>query len=240
MKNILKLSVLLAATALTSGALAGGPAPVVIPAGSSTGPVPATPGTGLAANLWRPSATGNLATNVAFTQNNPANASFTATSVNYPRVGNIVAVGDTLANFLGNDAASVVGLDPTTTSAGPNIIRFTGFIAFSSPGTFAIGVGSDDGFDLRIGNTDVGRFDGERGFGFTYSNIEVSQAGLYPIELFYWANGAGESGVELAWDVNDNATFDPEIVPTASLYIPAPSAASALALAGLLAARRRR
>ena len=233
------LSTAIVALAAAS-ALAGTTPTVFIPAASSVGPVTGTPGTGLPGQIWLPLSTGNLAANLTYAASNTANATFLASSVDYPRDGQNSNVGDPLSSFLGNDAASVVGINPATTPSGPLLIRLAGMLAFSVTGTFTIGVGSDDGFDLRLGDTNVSRFDGDRPFTYTYASINITQPGLYPIDLFYWANNSTFSGLELVWDIDDNAAFDPITVPTANLYIPAPSAAGALALVGLVATRRRR
>lgn len=202
-------------------------------------PLPGGPGTGLDGSIWFAGVT-NTTDAFSVTQGGPANAMFVASLLDYPRGGQTsLPASGTLADFLGNDAASVVGVDPTQRGSVANIFVFAGFIAVRSAGTYTLGVGSDDGFRLAVGGTAVSEQPGDRGFAYTNQQVSFSAPGLYPVNILYYANSAVESGLEFRWTVPDSTGFD--LVPTASLYqVPAPGTVALGALVAAVALRRRR
>jgi len=82
----------------------------------------------------------------------PADASFTATTLNYPLdagTGNLDVINDaTLAEYLGPDAASLSGGGDTFMPG--SVFRYTGFITLEA-GTRVLRMRSDDGSELRLG-----------------------------------------------------------------------------------------
>lgn len=219
--------------------VAGSASAVIIPAATSAGPVPAAPGDGLNGTIWLSGYQGSsLVSNLAYTLATPPSGTFRSTVVDYPLVGDFVQVGDPLANLLGADAASIVGFDPAAQNSSGHLYLFRGFLAVAQAGTVRLGVGSDDGFAFAISNIEVASFDGERGFAYTFGDATFEAAGLYPINIFFYSNFAGESGVTFA---EQFITGTIQTVDGSRLYtVPGPAAATLGALGGLLAARRRR
>lgn len=222
------------ATVLLSACAGIASAQAIIPAAARVGDIPGFAGNGLKGEIWTSSVS-----SIAGTRNimgaNPANATFQATNINYLND----LIGTPLSTWLGADAASLSGISGDTAISALSI-RLTGYIAIANAGTLRFNVESDDGMELKIGGESVTSYDGDRGFGGSPASAEFSEAGLYQIELIYWANGAGSSGLKFSWNAADPGNLD--VVPEASLYsvIPAPSAIGVLGMAGLVAARRRR
>jgi len=79
-----------------------------------------------------------------------------------------------------------------------------------------LGVGSDDGFYLLVGTNFLGSA-GDRGFTYSWMDVSFQDEGLYPITLLYAANAAGQSGLELSWQVGTNAATP--IIPQSALYV---------------------
>jgi hypothetical protein len=223
-------------------AVALGGARVLVPGESRVGPVPAVPGDGLDTAVWH-YGVNNINSAVAHGTTNPADASFRATHVDYPNGGDNIVSGDvSLLQFLGADAASYAG--PVDGVLG-EIFHFTGFLAVPAARvTHTFAVGSDDGMRLLIGGVNVLEQGGDRPFNFTIADVQFELEGLYPIELWYYANLQGESGVELYSSIPggpDSGTpfFGGSVIPVASLYrIPEPVSSGLFALAVLLARRR--
>lgn len=227
LRSVSLVSVLLSACASIASAQA------IIPAGARVGDIPGFAGNGLKGEIWTSSVSSIAGTRNIM--NGASNATFQATNINYFNNG----VGTALSDWLGADAASLSGISGSTT-IGSLSIRLTGYIAIAEAGTLRFNVESDDGMELKIGGESVTSYDGDRGFGGSPASAEFSEAGLYQIELIYWANDQGSSGLKFSWNAADPGTLD--VVPQASLYsvIPAPSALGVLGMAGLVAARRRR
>lgn len=225
--------------------VAAASAQVTIPASASIGPVPGVPGDGLNGDIWSsysPSIVGSEAIIAA----GPSAGQFCSTLVDYPRGAEIVLNVDApLSEFLGSDADTLMGLQPTVNTAATTWL-FTGFIAIANPGELTFGLLSDDGFRLRIAGETVTSFDGDRGPGFSFGAATFESAGLYPIELLYWANEVGISGVQLDWSgpstINYGNSGLAGLVPTEVLYkVPGPGSAAVAAVACMtLMVRRRR
>lgn len=234
-------SAILVATAVASSAFAQ----VSIPASSSIGPVPGFAGDGLSGNVWRGSP-GSIANALAVINGGPADGSFHSTLIDYPNGASTVVTGGTFGDFLGADAGSLTGTVLASDSPYSLIFRFTGYIAISAGGRYTFGVGSDDGFTLSIGGVEVTNLNGDRGFGFSTGQADFTDAGLYPVDLVYWANGIGQSGVEFVSSIAGGPDYGNSglagIVPTGVLYtvIPTPASAGLLMVAAGLSARRRR
>ena len=166
---------------------------------------------------------------VAFADANEADATFGVTAIDYPRgdLGSLTSAPTTLAEFLGDDAASLMG-DGTVTLE-QSVFVFTGQIRLDgTEDTFT--VGSDDGFRLSIGGQLISENVDPRGFEFTDATPGLS-AGLYAFTLVYFENQVF-TGVEFR--------VDGELV-LAEAAIPLPAGAVLLltGLGGLAAARRR-
>lgn len=142
--------------------------------------------------------------------------------VDFPHPNASVGVGGQFEVFFADTTVppeSVRGL-----AAANFILRTQPFLAVSraldlDPATPAIeiqlGVGSDDGFDLRIGEAQLGSA-GDRGFTYTWMAVAFADEGLYPLSLLFAANAVGSSGLEFSW--RTALTPGGEIIPQSALY----------------------
>lgn len=221
-----------AIVALSAGAaLATGPA---IPANQAQ-PTPAGSGSGLHARVWRDANVANIGAAVTYTGANASVGTFTSTGIDYPGSGDTVSVNTNLSTALGGDFASYVGSSPG--SFRRIIMKFTGFIRIPEAGKYSFWVGSDDGFRLSIGGVQLGSVT-RSSFDWTFMQPTFSASGIYPIELYYYANNTKASGIAFEWQTP--SADDKGIVRAKDLFVPSPSAAALLGLGGLLATRRRR
>lgn len=221
-----------AITALSAGtALASGTA---IPANQAR-PYVAADGNGLSARVWRDASVSSIGAAVTYTGANAPIGTFTSTGVDYPGSGDTVAVTTPLSTALGGDWASYVGGSPG--SFRRIIMKFTGFIRVAEIGKYSFWVGSDDGFRLSIGGVQLGSVT-RTSFDWTFMQASFPAVGLYPIELYYYANNTKASGVTLEWQTPEAS--DKGVITSKDLFVPTPGAAGLLAGLGLLAARRRR
>lgn len=101
----------------------------------------------------------------------------------------------TVAEFLGEDASSIVG--DGSLEMGPSVLTLTGYI-YIPPGTHSITVISDDGFELEIGGVDFSEFEGSRTVGET-TRIADFDGGLYQLDMLYF-DAAGGMALALAID----------------------------------------
>ena len=166
---------------------------------------------------------------IAFADANAADATFDVTAIDYPRgdLGSLTSATTTLAAFLGDDAASLVGDGSATLEQ--SVFVFSGQIRLDgTEETFT--VGSDDGFRLLIGGQLISENVPPRGFEFTNATPGLA-AGLYTFTLVYFENQVF-TGVEFRVDGD---------VVMAGAPVPLPAGAVLLltGIGGLAAARRR-
>jgi hypothetical protein len=208
---------------------------VNIPSGSAVGPPPVAVGTGLFGKIYDV-AVNDLAGALNGSTGTP-DATFIASSIDYPNGVDDIAVGALpMDDFLGSDAATLVGNPPTSFGA---VFVLSGFIAIDRAETVGFAVGSDDGFRLTIGGVVVSEFSAERSFSFSFGEATFEEDGLYPIDLVYFANDQGESGIEFfstipGGRVIDNPAGDYSLVPTNVLYVPEASPTVLLGVVGAL------
>lgn len=110
-------------------------------------------------------------------------ATFTGTEIAY-------SGGGTIGQFLGDDATGAAG--DVAASANTFAVKLSGFV-YLEAGTHTFDVATDDGFRLKVGDDTVTQFDGNRGTRTSSGDIEITEPGLYPIEIVYWENGGGQT-----------------------------------------------
>lgn len=156
-------------------------------------------------------------------------ATFLSTAIDYPNGNqNVQRSNLTLAQFLGGDAASIVGNG--TAAITTSVFRFTGLVNLV-PGTQNFALGSDDGFRLTLNNTVVTEQNTPRGFRFTTIDSDVG-SGIVPFELIFYEN-FGNTGVEF---FIDNVLAVPAPVPLPATL---PLGLAALSVFGFMGWRRR-
>jgi hypothetical protein len=180
------------------------------------------------------------------------NFTFMGTNLNYTdnlNGGNNPA-HTTINEFLAPNGG-MVSNGAGTRAFGQTVYKFSGFISIKDPGQYDFDVLSDDGFELRIGGQTVSKFESDRGPGVTGGWANFAMAGTYSFELLYWNNN-GPGNLAVTWNRPNGlgaalpgagtiSGMSGKVVPVSVLAkIPAPSAAATLALAGMVAARRRR
>ena len=111
---------------------------------------------------------------------------------------NFVYLGNDLTpvlSWLGSDAASFVG---TPDNLDDGAFRFRGFINRPTAGVLNIGVNTDDGARITINGIDVIANDGSHGDQAADADVNFLAAGLYPIEITYfagdWTSDGGHNG----------------------------------------------
>lgn len=216
---------------------------VDVPLSSRFGDVPGTPGTGLAASVWHSAVNSVTGADGVIAATPPPNATFLATYIDYPNGGGDTVGAGNVTDFIGVDAATYVGTDDDQFG---EIYQFTGYIAIAGAGSYTFGVGSDDGFRLRIGGVNVTLNDGDRGFGFSVGSATFEAGGLYPIELLYYSNSVGQSGVEFCSSIAGGPDSGVPggsglsgITPFQVLYpVPEPASLALLVLAAAVSRRR--
>nr|WP_324259575.1 retention module-containing protein [Cellvibrio fontiphilus] len=119
----------------------------------------------------------------------PADATFTATTLNYnpgSAFNNNLGNGTNLQAFLGSDAASLSN-DPATTSDA--IIRMSGFVELAA-GTYNFRVLSDDGYQIKIDGVTVAEVASNQSAATRiHPSFTLSTSGLHTIEIVYWDQG---------------------------------------------------
>jgi hypothetical protein len=202
---------------------------IVIASSAKVAPSPALPGEGLNGEFWDTLNTRNLTSAQNTIAGGVPDATFLASSVDYPNgLRNLFVDNRTLEDFLGVDGASLSGAQNTPLRG--SVFRLSGFISIldefdsnADPSAIDVtfSVRSDDGFQLNIGGETVAQFTGLRPFGNTSGVASFAQPGLYPIELIYFENRIA-AGVEFA----SSFSQEPDgIVPTDILYTQVPSQA---------------
>lgn len=237
------LAILLIAAAAPSAPRFAG-ADVIIPQSGLAGPVPAAPGSGLAARMWN-GLFSSITAAEAFASSHSPDGHFHASTIDYPR-GDLDALANpaTHAQFVGSDFASSDA--PAAANAHNMVYLFEGFIAIPAAGDVLFTVGSSDGLRLAIAGVDVLKYEQPNGYYFRNEIAHFSAPGLYPLTLAYFSDWDGVTGVELHSSLPGGsgapAIGTTGVVNQALLYtsVPAPGAAL-LALAPFaLGARRRR
>jgi hypothetical protein len=179
-----------------------------------------------------------------------ANFTFMGTNLNYTSdlAGGNNPSHTTINDFLAPNGG-MVSNGAGTREFNQTVYKFSGFISIKDPGQYDFDVLSDDGYELRIGGQTVSKQETDRAPAVTRGWANFSMSGTYAFELLYWNNN-GPGNLAVTWNRADGGALPGagtingmvgQIVPVSVLAkIPTPSAAAGLALAGLVAARRRR
>ncbi|MEM6637647.1 MAG: LamG-like jellyroll fold domain-containing protein [Pseudomonadota bacterium] len=160
-------------------------------------------GTGLAGKVYAPgTAIHDIDDLEALASSGDPELLFTATQMSYGGKKS----STTVAEFLGEDAASIVG-DGDAYEMGPSGLILNGYI-YIPPGVHQIEVVSDDGFELNIGGVPYSDFQGKRPAESTAKTAEF-EGGLYQIDLSYF-DASGSMSLMLMIDglpVDESALY---------------------------------
>lgn len=151
---------------------------------------------GFQASFWDASGwLGNIAGAESVIASRAADATFIASTIDYPNAGGSIVDSTTLSSFLGADAGSLSGFGGSDLTH--SVFEFTGLVDLAA-GAHTLTVGSDDGFALWINGDLVSSYDGNRSFGTTSASW-ISTGAPASIRLIYWEND-GYTGVEFLAD----------------------------------------
>lgn len=131
-------------------------------------------------------------------------ATFTATSICYPNCNssnNYVSDSTSLTSFLGSGATNLSASAANVTSLANHALDLTGYITFSSAGTYSFSTGSDDGSMLYIDGQLVVNNDGLHSYATASGSVSLA-AGEHTIRVLQFENG-GDTG--LAAMINGSA-----------------------------------
>ncbi|MCB1956715.1 MAG: hypothetical protein KDG55_13625 [Rhodocyclaceae bacterium] len=195
----------------------------------------AQPPAGFVGEFWDVASVSNLDAALDVMGRLAPTATFVASALDYPGgAASIVSDATRLDAFLGLDAATLSGAGERGLEG--SIFRFSGMIDLGA-GVHEFAVGSDDGFQLRIGGDVVGVFADQRAFATTVFSASLAD-GPQPFELVYFEN-FGVTGVDLRID---GALADRAILAVSPVPEPVqlPLYLAGLAILGRSARRRQR
>lgn len=165
-------------------------------------------------------------------------ATFTATSVCFPSCDNAIGDGSTLADFLGTSATNISANSITDLSA--HAVVLTGYIYAPSAGSYSFTLGSDDGSEVWINNSQVLDNDGDHGFSTVTNNAVSLSQGLNAIKVLQFEDN-GVTGLTLL--EGGSALQTANLYPVSAVPLPAALpllGAGVAGLAGIGWGRRRR
>lgn len=155
---------------------------------------------GLNGSLWSDPAIApvdSLAAARAYIGANAADATFMASTVDYPNgPTNVASTSNTIAAALGVDAASLSPASVGSNSVLNTIVQFTGYLVIDAPITLDFALGSDDGSELIIQGVQVINNDGIHPFSSPLVSVEFTQAGLYEVEILFFESQVTGWGLE--------------------------------------------
>jgi hypothetical protein len=145
-----------------------------------------------------------------FIADKTADATFTATKIDYYMSGGDLGKGNNLQTFIGADA-STLSNDPSDTSDA--IIRFTGQVLISS-GTYNFKVTGDDGYRIVLDGKVVAEYDGiQSPTTREHASFSIDSDGLHDIEILYWDQaGVAKLKVEIKEEGGQYTTLDDNVM----------------------------
>lgn len=123
-----------------------------------------------------------------FIANHGANATFTATNLDYgdAAIRTSLGTGQNLELFLRGDKASLSNAHPDSSDA---IIRMSGAIELAA-GTHNFRVYGDDGYQIKIDGVVVAQFNGNQApTTNVHNDFTIATGGLHQVEILYWDQG---------------------------------------------------
>ncbi|MCP5305094.1 MAG: retention module-containing protein [Chromatiaceae bacterium] len=129
-----------------------------------------------------------------------ADATFRTSYVDYGLVNNHLGTGRTLQSFLAHDAASLSRDPRDSTDA---IVRIIGFMMIDAT-SLDFRVRSDDGFQVRIGDTVFGNPTNHSPTTDTFNDVAV-EPGLQEVEILYW-----DQAFEAVLEIEVKAADEPD------------------------------
>lgn len=190
----------------------------------------------------------NAAVDAFIAANSPL-ATFTATTIDYPKgAGDTTGNTTQLSTFLGADFATFSNPALGTNPLDNHIFAFTGFINITAAMDnnlaaagiqVLFGLGSDDGSRFRIGGQTIIDNGGNHPFTTVTQTATFSAAGLYAMDIIYY-EGNVVTGIDFTAQTSPTASR--VTVPTTMLFpgavtaAPEPSAVLLAASAALLPA----
>ncbi|ARU48273.1 hypothetical protein Sdiek1_1107 [Sulfurospirillum diekertiae] len=141
---------------------------------------------------------GSIAQVENFIATHSADATFTATAINYGLLPSGDLGGDgNLQKFLGIDAQS---LSTNPENSSDAIIKLSGSIELAA-GTYTFKVTADDGYSIVIDGNVVAKYDGNQSPSTNYASFNIAQSGEHSISIVYWDQaGQAQLKVELSSD----------------------------------------
>ncbi|WP_236209959.1 retention module-containing protein [Metapseudomonas otitidis] len=129
----------------------------------------------------------NLAMVKDFIAKHAADATFTATTLNYGNgVSSDLGGNGNLQKFLGSDAATL-NTDPANTSDA--IVELSGSVNLAA-GNYQLRVTADDGFSIVIDGKVVAEYNGNQGpTAREFATFNVPAGGAHQIQIIYWDQG---------------------------------------------------
>ncbi len=139
---------------------------------------------------------GTIKQAVDFIASHSANATFSATNLNYGGTdtgqlfGNNLGTSSNLGKFLGADSASLTYANGTTqTTTSDAIVELTGKVTMAA-GDYSLRITADDGYAVYIDGKQVAAVDGNQPSTTDVFNFSLATSGAHDIQIVYWDQGS--------------------------------------------------
>jgi surface adhesion protein len=121
----------------------------------------------------------------------PADAAFSATSLNYggSDFSNNLGTTTNLSDFLGSDSGSLIyangSAQPTTSDA---IVELTGKVTMAA-GDYSLKITADDGYSVYIDGKQVAAVDNNQPSSTQITSFSIATTGAHDLQIVYWDQG---------------------------------------------------